>query len=100
MKPDNRTFNQNKLMWSMLRDVASQCKLEINGHMVNASAEDWKDVFTAALRGWHRTAKGLDGGRVILGMRTHDMTKDQMGDLIDLIGAYGAEKDIKWSQPE
>lgn len=97
LHPDRMTRDQQNLMYSMLRDVSHQCKLIINGKEVQGDIDDWKDVFTAALKKHHRIASGLDGGYVILGMRTSKLNKDQMGELIDLIGAYGSEKGVKWT---
>jgi len=42
-------------------------------------------------------AQGLDGGVVMLGMRTSRMRKDQLSELIELIYAYGSEWGVNWS---
>lgn len=94
-----RTHDQNSKMWAMLADVSRQQQLVINGEPVRATSEDWKDVFTAALRKENRMALGIDGGVVFLGMRTSKMKKDEFRDLIELIYAYGAEHKIRWSEP-
>ena len=57
------------------------------------SAEDWKDVLTAALKR-SRVVPGLDGGFVVLGQRTSDMTKDEMGQLLTLMDAFAAERGV------
>jgi hypothetical protein len=60
------------------------------------SAEDWKDVFTASLRR-ARVVPGLDAGTYVpLGMRTSDMSKDEMSQLIELIMAFGAERGVSF----
>jgi len=92
-----RTDDQNRKMWAMLRDVARQRPLVINGERVWGDPEDWKDVFTAALKRETRMAQGLDGGVVMLGMRTSRMRKDQLSELIELIYAYGSEWGVNWS---
>lgn len=94
-----RSTDQNAKMWAMLSDVARQAHLVINGEQVKASPEDWKDVFTAALRKENRMALGIDGGVVFLGMRTSRMKKSEFRDLIEIIYAYGAEHKIRWSEP-
>lgn len=94
-----RSTDQNAKMWAMLSDVARQAHLVINGEQVKASPEDWKDVFTAALRKESRMALGIDGGVVILGMRTSRMRKAEFRDLVELIYAYGAQNQIRWSEP-
>lgn len=94
-----RSLDQNAKLWPMLTDVSRQCKLVVDGEPVKASPEDWKDVFTAALRRHQRVAKGIDGGLVFLGMRTSRMSKREFSDLIELIYAYGAEHGVEWSEP-
>ncbi|WP_106478138.1 recombination protein NinB [Phytohalomonas tamaricis] len=96
---DKRTLDQNKKLWPMLSDVARQCTLIVDGESVKAPAEDWKEVFTNALRKHQRVAKGLDGGLVFLGARTSRMKKAEFAELIELIYAYGAEQNIRWSEP-
>lgn len=94
-----RTLDQNAKLWPMLADVARQYTLVVDGKKQRASKEDWKDVFTAALRKHQHVAQGIDGGLVFLGMRTSRMRKHEMADLIELIYAYGAEHDVQWSEP-
>jgi len=93
-----RSNQQNDKLWAMLRDVARQRPMVINGESVYATAEDWKDVFTAAYRGEMRMAQGLDGGVVLLGMRTSKMRKAELSELIELIYAYGSDWEIRWSE--
>lgn len=99
MGREQRSLDQNSKMWAMLADVARQAKLVINGQQVQALPEDWKDVFTAALRKENRMALGIDGGVVFLGMRTSRMKKAEFRDLIEIIYAYGSEQKIRWSEP-
>ena len=95
-----RTELQNRKMWPMLRDFAQQVPWQVNGVLTQLEPEDWKDIFTAALRKHHRVALGLDGGFVFLGMRTSKMTKEQMIELIELMYAEGANRGVVWSDPE
>lgn len=76
-------------MWWLLSEVARQ--VDWYGQKLNA--EDWKTIFTASLRK-ARVVPGLDGGFVPLGMRTSDMTKAELGDLMTLIEAFGAEHGV------
>lgn len=92
-----RTLEQNAKLWALLRDVARQCELVINGAAVKASEEDWKEVFTAALRGEQRLAQGIDGRAVMLGASTRRMRVHELSDLIELIYAYGSERNVKWT---
>ncbi len=95
---ETRTTLQNKKMWPMLRDFARQIQWQVNGAVAYLEPEDWKDIFTAALRKHHRVALGLDGGFVFLGMRTSKMTKEQMIELIELMYAEGASRGVRWTE--
>jgi hypothetical protein len=88
-KAPRRTLPQNDRMWAMLTEVASQ----VDWYGQKLTPEDWKDVFTASLRKAH-VVPGLDGGFVPLGMRTSDMSKAEMGELMTLIEAFGAERGV------
>lgn len=97
-KPPVRTLPQNDRLHAMLTDVAGQ--VEWYGRKLTVEA--WKDIFTAALRSAkHRLdiVPGLDGGFVMLGMHTSRMSKEEAGELMDLIEAFGAEHHVKFSDP-
>lgn len=99
LRERKRSNNQNAKLWACLQDVADQCEMVINGKSCRASKEDWKEVFTAALKREQRMAMGIDGGVVVLGSRTRNMRKAEFSDLLELIQAYGAEHDVVWSDP-
>lgn len=99
IREPRRSLSQNDKLWPMLRDVAGQCQLVIDGELTWAKPEDWKDVFTAALRHHQRVARGIDGGVVFLGLSTSKMRKREFSDLVELIYAYGAEHQVRWSDP-
>ena len=88
-----RTLDQNAKMWPMLTDIARQ----VEWHGLKLSPEDWKDILTAALRK-QRAVPGIDGGFVVLGMRTSKMGKELFSDLIELMYAFGAEQGVEWSE--
>lgn len=96
---EQRTSEQNKKLWPMLADVAIQCRLRIDGQMQQASADDWKAVFMAALDGEQRIASGINGGLVFLRSSSRSLTKKRFSDLIEIIYAYGAERGVCWSDP-
>lgn len=97
-KPETRTTAQNRLLFSVLRDLSEQCKWVINGKLVKADVLDIKDILSASLRCEQRIAQGLDGGLVVLGMRTSELTIAEMGDLITLGHSVGDERGVKWSK--
>ena len=90
-KAPRRSLDQNSRLWAMLTEVAHQ----VDWYGQKLTPEDWKDVFTAALRR-ARVVPGIDGGFVPLGMRTSDMSKDEMSALFELIAAFGAERGVKF----
>ena len=95
-----RSKEQSSKMWAMLGDVARQKQWPVNGVMTWLIDEDWKNIFTAALRKENRMALGLDGGLVLLGRGTSKMSPSEMSDLIELMFAFGAEKGVKWTDNE
>lgn len=91
-KRDRRTTDQNSALWARLTDVASQ----VEWYGQKLTPEDWKDVFTASLRK-ARVVPGLDAGSFVpLGMRTSDMTKEELSDLLELIAAFGAQHGVRF----
>lgn len=93
-----RTLIQNAKMWAMLADVARQVQWPVNGVMQNLDAEDWKALITAATRQEIRMAAGLSGGVVMLGVSTRKMTVAEMGDVIEYLYAFGAERGVRWGK--
>lgn len=92
-KAPRRSLSQNALLWARLTEIARQ----VIWYGQKLSAEDWKDVFTASLRK-ARVVPGIDAGSFVpLGMRTSDMTKHEMGELLDLIDAFAAEQGVVFS---
>lgn len=87
-----RSLDANRLLWAMLQDVSAQ----VEWYGERLTPEEFKDLFTAALRK-SRAVPGIDGGIVMLGMRTSDMTKAEFSDLIELIRAFGAERGVRFS---
>ena len=88
-RASKRSLPQNALMWARLTEIAQK----LDWHGMRLSANDWKDIFTAAINR-SRVVPGLDGGFVVLGQRTSDMTKDEMGQLLDMIEAFAAQRGV------
>lgn len=94
-KEATRSLEQNARMWAMLSDVSEQ----VEWYGKKLTAEDWKTVFTASLRNT-RVVPTIDGdGFVPLGMSTSKMSVKEMTALIDLIDAFGSQREIRWSEP-
>jgi hypothetical protein len=95
-KEPKRTSDQNALLWSWLTCFSEQLLWPVNGERVRMTSDEWKDVLTAAFRREHlRIAQGLDGGVVLLGMRTSDMGKKQFAEFIDFIEATAAMRGVQ-----
>lgn len=112
-----RTDEQNRLLWAVLHDLADQVGfkparwrgnvcLEDGGYVLLAdhpnarriSAEQFKDLLTAALRK-PRMFAGIDGGVVAVGLSTSRMSKRQMSELIDSAFAWGVGMGVAFSEP-
>lgn len=92
-----RTTDQNARMWAMLTEVARQVKW----HGQRLSADDWKLVFLSALKQELRIVPNLDGtGFVQLGRSSSDLSVAEMGDLMDLIAAFGAREGVTFAEAE
>lgn len=94
-KAPKRSLPQNDKLWACLTEVATQ----VVWYGQKLTPDDWKDVFTASLRRV-RVVPGLDAGTFVpLGMRTSDMSKSELSDLLDLIHAFGAEHGVVFREP-
>ena len=93
IKPATRTLEQNSLLWPLLTAVSQQ--VDWYGHKL--TPDEWKDVFTAALKR-QKVVPGLDGGFVVIGAHTSKMSKAEFSDLVEMLYAFGAERGVKWSE--
>ena len=67
-------------------------------HGQKLADSEWKDVFTAALKR-QKVVPGIDGGFVVLGTSTRNMTIAEMGELMELMEAFGAEHNVRFRAP-
>lgn len=95
LRQETRTLAQNARLWAMLTDISRQ--VEWYGRRL--SPEEWKHVFTAALSK-QDVVPGIDGGFVVLGKSTSQMTKAEMCELQTLMEAFGAERGVRFTAPE
>ena len=90
-KAPKRTTDQNAKMWAMLTEVATQ----VPWHGLKLTPDDWKLIFLDALKREVRMVPNLDGnGFVSLGRSSSDLSKGEMGDLLELIHAFGARHSV------
>ena len=95
IRPEKRSDAQNRRLWAMLSDISAQ--VDWHGHRL--TAEEWKDVFSAALKRT-KVVPGLDGGFVVCGQSTSKMTKAEMAELQTLMEAFGAEQGVRFKAVE
>ena len=90
-----RNSEQNALLWVYLTAFAEQLEWPVNGAMVKLTAEEFKDVLTAAFQGETvRLAMGLNGGVVMLGLRTSQMGKRRFSEWLDFLNATAALRGV------
>lgn len=96
-KAGKRSVPQNALMWARLTEIATQ----VVWYGQKLKAEDWKLLFLDALRREVRMVPNLDGnGFVSLGRSSSDLSKDEMSDLLELIGAFGVQRGVTFQDME
>ncbi len=90
-----RNTSQNAAQWPILEAFAEQLQWPVNGSMVSLTAEEFKDVLTAAFQGETvRLAMGLNGGVVMLGLRTSQMGKRRFSEWLDFLHATAALRGV------
>lgn len=90
-KAPKRTLPQNARFWAMLTDVAQQ----VLWHGVRLTPDDWKLIFLDGLSAELRIVPNIAGtGFVNLGRSSSDLSRAEMGDLMELIAAFGAERGV------
>lgn len=90
-----RSIDQNAAQWPILQAFADQLEWPVNGKMTRITAEDWKDLLTAAFRQEQpRVAQGLDGGMVLLGQRTSKFSKREFSDWLEFLNATAAARGV------
>ncbi len=96
-KAPRRSLEQNALMWVLLSEVASQ----VRWHGIKLTADDWKLMMLDALKREVRMVPNIDGnGFVSLGRSSSDLSKEEMGDLIELIRAFGAQHGVVFADDQ
>ena len=95
-----RNGEQNALLWVYLSAFAEQLQWPVNGTMTALSADDWKSILSAAYkRESQRIAQGIDGGMVMLGLRTSKMGKREFADFLDYVASVAADRGVVLDAP-
>lgn len=89
-----RSLSQNRKMWPMLTDVTKQ----VDWYKQNLDEYDWKTIFVCSLFK-QRSVPSIDGGFVGLSRGSSRLNKEEFSDLIEVIYAFGSERNVAWSEP-
>ena len=90
----NRTLDQNAAQWPYLEGFSKQKQLCVNGEMVWATPDDWKDVLTGCWNGEMRMA-AFDGKVIMLPQRTSKMGKRVFSTWMEFLVAMAAQSDVE-----
>lgn len=86
-----RNLNQNAALWAMLSDIAEQ----VDWYGQRLTKDEWKDVFSASLKR-QKVVPGIDGGFVVCGRSTSQMSKSEFSELLEIAASFGSEKNVKF----
>lgn len=101
VEPPKRTTDQNAMLWPLLTAFSEQLEWPVNGRMVKLAPEDWKDLLSAAYKQeTQRVAMGLNGGMVMLGLRTSKMSKAAFSEFLEFILATAADRGVVLEEAE
>lgn len=96
IEAETRDTEQNKQQWPILQAFAKQIQWPVNGSMVYMSDEEWKDVLTAAFKQETvRLAMGLNGGVVMLGLRTSKIKRQDWPEWMAFLKATAAMRGVR-----
>lgn len=103
-----RSLAQNDKLQVLCGLIADQVRLDVlSGRYVNASGcpaglrldkDSWRHIFVAAYRKTQNIVPGIDGGYVVLGGSSRDLRVGECADVIELIYAFGSERDVQWQE--
>lgn len=93
-KKSKRSIPQNSRFWALLSEVASQ----LPWHGKKLRAEDWKLIFLDALKREQNLVPNIDGSGFvnITGVSSSDLSKEEMGDLMEIVSEFGARHGVKF----
>lgn len=101
VEPAKRSLDQNAAQWPILEAFSRQLLWPVNGKMTTMTAEEWKAVLTAAFHRENvRLAMGLDGGVVMLGLRTSKFSKARFSEWLEFLNATAAERGVNLDSRE
>jgi len=90
--PRRRNGAQNDRLNAMCGDVAKQ----VVWHGQRLTRDDWRHMFVASFRKGQKVVPGIDGGFVVLGASSRQLTEAECSECLELIAAFGAEHNVQW----
>ena len=94
IREPRRSLDQNAKFHAMLADI-SKAKPLGREH----TPDIWKALMLKACGHQVQFALGIDGEPFPIGFRSSKLNKSQMSDIIEFMYQFGAENDVKWSEP-
>lgn len=95
-KAARRSVAQNAKFWAALSDIASQ----LRWHGRSMTTGQWKMVMIDALKRESKLVPNIDGtGFVDLGRSSSDLSNEEMGQLIEIVLAFGAQHGVVFHDP-
>ena len=92
---EQRSKDQNSKLWPMLQDI-QRCLPHWHGEPMGK--EDYKDLLTASFKKCRVVPNTDSTGFVIIGLSTSKMRKAEFSEFIEFIYAFGAERNVQWSE--
>lgn len=95
VREETRSDEQNRKLHAMVADLRAQVP---GGE--EYSKEDWKLRLMQGLRNETRFLPELEGKAMFpVGQKTSTLTKSQFSALVEIVFAYGAKYEVRWSDP-
>ena len=94
-KKRTRSLEANACMWACLTDISRQ----VVWYGLKLTP-DYCNLFISAGMRAQRVVPGIEGGFVSLGVRTSKMSIKEMGNMIELCLAFGAQQGVRFTAPE
>ena len=98
IKVDECETTRSRLQNDKLQALCGEVAAQVKWYGVKLSQDDWRHMFVASYRKGQRSVPGIDGGFVVLGASSKDLKVAECADVIELIMAFGAEHDVRFSQ--
>jgi len=90
IRPPTRNLDQNSMLWPWLTAISKG--VDWYGQKLTRNKE-WKDVLTASLKR-EKVVPGINGGFVVLGQHTSNMSKKDFSELLELTIAFATQRGI------